>query len=49
LVLRRYFATHAEKIESWFNIITPGGRGLKTLQEELRTLNRKDWKGILSI
>jgi hypothetical protein len=49
LVLRRYFASHAKKIESWFNIITPGGRGLKKLQEELQTLNRKDWKGILSI
>jgi hypothetical protein len=48
VVLRHYFATHKQKIESWFNIITPNGRSLRKLQEELNILNRKDWKGILS-
>lgn len=47
MVLRHYFATHAKKIESWFNIITPNGQSLKKLQEELNTLNGKDWKTIL--
>ncbi|HEY3852856.1 MAG TPA: hypothetical protein VGO67_00520 [Verrucomicrobiae bacterium] len=44
VVLRRYFATHAEKVESWFNIITPKGQSLKKLREELKTLDAKDWK-----
>ncbi|HTX22476.1 MAG TPA: hypothetical protein VMD27_11565 [Candidatus Aquilonibacter sp.] len=48
VVLRHYFATHAKKIESWFNIITPKERSLKKLQEELKTLNGKDWKKMLS-
>ena len=48
VVLRHYFAAHANEIESWFNIITPKGEGLQKLQEELRTLNGKDWTRILS-
>ncbi|MDE3066761.1 MAG: hypothetical protein KGJ60_04330 [Verrucomicrobiota bacterium] len=48
MVLRHYFATHARKMESWFNIITPNGQGLKKLQEELKTLNGKDWTKMLS-
>jgi len=48
LMLRRFFTTHADKVESWFNIITPSGRTLKKLQEELRTLNDKQWVKILS-
>jgi hypothetical protein len=46
VVLRHYFAKHANKIESWFNIITPTGRGLEKLQEELKMLNNKDWSKI---
>ena len=48
VVLRDYFAAHAKKIESWFNVITPKAQGLKKLQEELKTLNGKDWTRILS-
>ncbi|HEY3761696.1 MAG TPA: hypothetical protein VGN23_08110 [Verrucomicrobiae bacterium] len=48
IVLRNYFAAHADKIESWFNIITPRGQNLKKLQKELKTLNKKDWTRILS-
>lgn len=48
VVLRSYFAVHAKKIESWFNIITPNGQSLKKLQEELKTLNGKDWTKMLS-
>jgi len=47
VVLRHYFASHAKKIECWFNIITPKGQGLKKLKEELKTLNGKDWRKIL--
>lgn len=45
-VLRHYFAAHAAKIESWFNIITPKEQSLKKLQEELKTLNGKNWTKI---
>jgi hypothetical protein len=48
VVLRHYFAAHAKKIESWFNTITPNGQSLKKLQEELKTLNGKDWTKMLS-
>jgi hypothetical protein len=48
VVLRHYFAAHAKQIESWFNIITPKGQSLKKLQNELKTLNGKDWTKILS-
>ena len=48
VVLKHYFSTHAKKIESWFNIITPNGRSLKKLRKELNILNEKDWKRILS-
>jgi len=47
-VLKNYFAVHAKKIESWFNIITPNGQSLKKLLEELNMLNRKDWAKILT-
>jgi hypothetical protein len=47
VVLRGYFAAHAESIESWFNVITPKDRSLKKLQEELGKLNGKDWIKIL--
>ena len=48
VVLRHYFAAHAKKIESWFNIIAPDGQSLKKLREELKILNGKDWTKILS-
>lgn len=48
VVLKHYFATHAKKIESWFNIIAPNGQSLKKLRDELNLLNGKDWKKILS-
>jgi hypothetical protein len=48
VVFRHYFAAHTKKIESWFNIITPNGQSLKKLQEELKTLNGKDWTKMLS-
>ena len=48
LVLQQYFAVHAKKIESWFNVITPVGQSLIKLREELKTLNGKDWNRVLS-
>ena len=46
-VLQTYFATHHARIESWFNVITPAGKSLATLREELAILRAKNWKGIL--
>ena len=46
-VLQKYFAAHHERIESWFNVITPAGKSLATLREELAILRAKNWKGIL--
>jgi len=45
-VLVRYFATHADRIESWFNIITPSGQSLTDLRSALTTLSSKNWKEI---
>jgi len=48
-VLQKYFASHHERIESWFNVITPAGKNqnLTTLRKELAVLRRKNWKAIL--
>lgn len=48
-VLVEYFATHAKRIESWFNIITPKGQTLKGLHAALTTLSKKNWKEIHSV
>ena len=45
-VLVEYFKNHKERIESWFNIISPKDRNLDQLRHELTTLIQKDWKGI---
>jgi hypothetical protein len=49
LVLRNYFTAHKKKTESWFNVIAPPKRSLRTLQRELRILNSKDWSKIVKI
>jgi hypothetical protein len=48
VVLRHYFTARANKIETWFNIIAPQGGSLKNLWGELKILNGKDWRQILS-
>lgn len=48
-VLREYFQQHQERIESWFNIITPGDASFAMLRDDLRQLSQKDWKGIFSL
>lgn len=47
LALQTYFRSSFEKIESWFNVITPNGKMLRHLQEELTILAKKDWERIL--
>lgn len=41
-----YFTKNKEKIESWFNIISPKKKCLNTLQEEIKILSHKDWWSI---
>lgn len=39
--LQRYFAENKAKIESWYNIISPGGRTLNVLRKDLEMLAGK--------
>jgi hypothetical protein len=48
-VLVQYFSEHAERIASWFNIITPGGKSLSDLKDALYSLSQKDWNQIHNI
>jgi hypothetical protein len=41
--LTNYFRKNRLRIESWFNVITPGGRKMKDLKKELKTLAEKNW------
>ncbi|MFB3890799.1 MAG: hypothetical protein ACE15C_02120 [Phycisphaerae bacterium] len=43
-VLKSYFARNQEDIEGWFNIITPLGKKLRVLKDELNTLAAKNWR-----
>ncbi len=45
--LHRYFQLNQEKILSWFNVLTPDGRGLLSLRDELYMLRDKPWQEIL--
>jgi hypothetical protein len=47
LILTKYFATHKNKTDSWFNVIAPSSRSIKKLREELKILNQKNWSAIL--
>lgn len=44
--LQDYFDTHAQLIESWFNIIAPADKNLATLKSELNILRNKNWQEI---
>ncbi len=46
LALQQYFKKNIRVIESWFNIIAPANKGLKTLKEELNILKDKNWQEI---
>ncbi len=49
LVLRRYFEQHQARIESWFNIISPGDASFAMLRDDLTQLSQKDWKGVFGL
>lgn len=43
LALQEYFSTNQEMVEKWFNVISPAGRPLSELKEELGLLAAKNW------
>ena len=45
--LDAYFAANIDKIERWFNVISPGAGTLQDLKHILVTLKNKDWRNIL--
>jgi len=46
-LLLEYFRKNIKTIEGWFNIISPNGKKLVTLQKELDELKNKNWTDIL--
>lgn len=45
--LDAYFSTNIDRIEKWFNVISPSGGKLQDLKKILATLKNKDWRKIL--
>ena len=45
-VLRAYFRENADRIQGWFNVISPQGRGLVSLRDEFHVLANKNWDQI---
>jgi len=48
-VLQTYFQDNAERIESWFNIITPRNGTIKGLHSQISQLRDKNWETIHSL
>lgn len=42
-----FFSKNLQTIESWFKVISPVGKELLTLKDDLTELNNKNWKEIL--
>lgn len=47
LALQEFFSKNLSRVEHWFNIISPAGRGMSDLKRELSLLATKNWKEIL--
>ena len=45
--LDAYFAANIDKIDRWFNVISPEAGTLHDLKHILVTLKNKDWEAIL--
>lgn len=45
--LDSYFRDNIEKIEKWFNVISPNGGTIQELKQILETLKNKNWEAIL--
>ncbi|MBI1781904.1 MAG: hypothetical protein HYR66_11120 [Sphingobacteriales bacterium] len=46
-ILLDFFSKNITAIEGWFKVISPKGKELVTLKDELSELNKKNWKEIL--
>ena len=46
LALCRYFAGNLDRIEGWFNVISPKGATLETMKRDLSSLAGKDWESV---
>lgn len=46
-ILLDFFSKNLATIEGWFKVISPKGKELVTLKDELTELNKKNWKEIL--
>lgn len=46
-LLLKYFKENLVVIDEWFNVISPKGKNLSTLKNELDELKRKNWTNIL--
>jgi hypothetical protein len=46
-ILLKYFKDNLERVESWFNVISPSKKSLIDLNNELEELKNKNWKTIL--
>ncbi|MBI5438157.1 MAG: hypothetical protein HY936_04295 [Nitrosomonadales bacterium] len=44
--LLKYFQSHEDEIEGWFNVISPGTSQISELRAELSTLGNKNWKKV---
>lgn len=47
LALQNYFSNNLSEVETWFNIISPAGRSIIELKQELSLLSSKNWGVIL--
>jgi len=45
-VLLKYFSDKLNEVEGWFNVITPDGKTITELKNELAELRSKNWKEI---
>ena len=47
--LQKYFSDNKERIEGWFNVITPTNSSIDTLKLQIDLLKNKDWKKVYSL
>jgi hypothetical protein len=47
IALQDYFTKNLAMIEQWFNVISPAGRSIQELKQDLSVLASKNWKEIL--
>ncbi len=46
ITLMNYFHNNIQKIESWFNVVSPTGKDMAQLKSELNALKNKNWRSM---